>query len=187
MNKLLLSAAMVAVFGVTALAPQSASAVDGTITINGKVVAQTCTVDGNAYGTQDNVTVTLPLVLAPVLATAGATAGKTGFNLVVANCDSSLSTVQTYFSGGNIDAATGNLNNPAGGATNVQVQLLNSSSTVMPLNGANATAQQSPVVTLTTSGTTKGATLSYFAQYISKGAATAGAVNPTVQFTMIYL
>ena len=188
MNKLLLSAALVASVGVAALAPRTASAVDGTITITGKVVAQTCTVDGSAFGTPDtSVTAAMPLVLAPVLATSGAVAGKTQFQMVVANCDPSLSSVQAFFSGPNIQT-DGNLKNPtlAGNATNVEVQLLNSSSTVMNLNNATATAQNSPVVTLTGSPT-KGATLTYFAQYYSTGGSTAGNVNTTVQFTMNYL
>jgi major type 1 subunit fimbrin (pilin) len=189
MNKLLLSAALVASVGVAALAPRTASAVDGTITITGKVVAQTCTVDGSAFGTPDNsVTAAMPLVLAPVLATSGAVAGKTQFQMVVANCDPSLSSVQAFFSGPNINTVTGNLKNPvlAGNATNVEVQLLNSTSAVMTLGGATAAAQNSPVVPLTGT-TTKGATLSYFAQYYSTGGSTAGAVNTTVQFTMNYL
>jgi major type 1 subunit fimbrin (pilin) len=184
MNKTLLSAALIAGFGVAAFAPQSAkaAATDGTITITGKVVAQTCKVDGNAFGTSDAVAVSLPLVLAPVLTTSGAVAGKTSFQMAVTGCDASLSTVQAFFSGTNIDPTSGNLTN-VGTATKVQVQLLNSSSVVMPLNGATAALQQSPVVALSAGG----ATLQYFAQYISTGGSTAGTVTTSVAFTMNYL
>jgi major type 1 subunit fimbrin (pilin) len=186
MNKTLLSAALIAGFGIAALAPQNAqAAVDGTITVTGLVVAQTCTVDAQASGgNADLKTVALPLVLAPALTAVGSTAGTTAFSIVVANCDKALSTVQTSFSGGNINAGDGNLTNPAG-ATNVEVQLLNSSGTVMTLNGATPTLQNSPVVALA-GVASKGATLNYSARYYSLGGATAGAVSSTVAFTMVY-
>lgn len=190
MNKTLLSAALIAGFGIAAFAPQTArAAADGTITITGQVVAQTCTVDTNAFGTPDLKTVALPLVLAPALSTVGNVAGLTAFNIVLAGCDSSLTSAQTFFSGGNIDATTGNLSNPAG-ATGVEVQLLDNntaSPTVMLLNQGTPTAQKSSVVNLAASGGTKGATLKYSAQYVATGPVTAGAVSSTVQFTMVYL
>lgn len=188
MKKLLLSAVLATAFGAMAMAPTPAKAVDGVITVTGSVVAQTCTVDGNAFGTSDAVAVKLPLVLAPVLAGSGSVANKTGFSLVVAGCDSSLSTVQAFFSGANINTTDGNLKNAtgAGNATNVEVQLLNGNSVVMPLNGATANAQNSLLTNLTGT-TTKGATLNFFAQYFATGVATAGAVNTSVQFTMNYL
>jgi major type 1 subunit fimbrin (pilin) len=182
MNKTLLSAALIAGFGVAAFAPQAAQASDGTITVTGKVVAQTCKVDSNAFGTQDAVAVSLPLVLSPVLTTSGAVAGKTSFQMAITGCDASLATVQAFFSGTNINALTGNLVN-AGTATKVEVQLLNSSSVVMPLNAATATLQQSPIVALSAGA----ATLQYFAQYISTGGSTAGTVSTSVAFTMNYL
>lgn len=187
MKKLLLSAVLATTFGAMAMVPTPAKAVDGVITVTGSVVAQTCTVDGNAFGTSDAVSVKLPLVLAPVLSTSGNVANKTGFSLVVANCDSSLSTVQAFFSGSNINP-DGNLKNAtgAGNASNVEVQLLNANSVVMPLNNGTANGQNSLVTNLTGTST-KGATLNFFAQYYATGAATAGAVNTSVQFTMNYL
>ena len=50
---------------------------DGTITVNGQVVAQTCQVDGKAFGTADNKVVNLPNVLTTALTTSGNTAGDT--------------------------------------------------------------------------------------------------------------
>jgi len=160
------------------------AAPDGTITVNGQVLAQTCLVDGNAYGTADNKTVQLPNVLSTALATTGATAGKTGFNIAITGCDLALKNVQTYFSGGDING-NGLLNNSSAAtsvAGNVQVQLLNASGAAMDLSQANATAQNSQVVSLTNGN----ATMSYFAQYIATGAASPGAVKSTVNFTMIY-
>lgn len=157
--------------------------VDGTITITGKVVAQTCLVDGNSAGTSDLKSVTLPNVLTTQLAANGDTAGTTAFQIDVTGCDASLSSVQTYFSGGDIDSTSGNLNNSAASpAANVQVQLLNGSGTPMTLNGTNATAQGSQSVALSGGA----ATLNYSARYLATGAAGAGGVKSTVDFTMIY-
>ncbi|RAP58582.1 hypothetical protein BTJ49_03965 [Oleiagrimonas sp. MCCC 1A03011] len=156
---------------------------DGSITINGKVIAQTCQVDGNATGTADNKVVNLPDVLTTALASSGDTAGDTSFSISVTGCDSSLSSVQTYFSGGNINTGDGYLDNIAASpASNVQVQLLNASGTPMDLSGADATAQGSQQVALSGGA----ATLSYKARYYATGASSAGAVKSTVDFTLIY-
>jgi len=182
MKALLLTSAIAA----TGLFVSAAHAApDGTITVNGQVLAQTCLVDGNAYGTADNKTVQLPNVLATTLASAGATAGKTGFNIAITGCDLALKTVQTYFSGGDINSSNGHLDNSSTAAAvagNVQVQLLNASGAAMDLSQANATAQNSQVVSLSNGN----ATMSYFAQYFATGAASPGAVKSTVSFTMIY-
>lgn len=162
----------------------SHAAPDGTITVNGQVLAQTCLVDGNAYGTPDNVVVGLPNVLSTALASAGSTAGDTGINIAITNCDAALKTVQTYFSGGDINSA-GRLNNSSTAAAvagNVQVQMLNASGAVMDLSQATATGQNSQVVNLSGGA----ATMSYTARYYATGAASAGAVKSTVNFTMIY-
>ncbi len=183
-KSLLLTAAIAAtgLFASAAHADQN-SGPDGTITVNGTVVAQTCQVDGNGLGTADNKVVNLPNVLTTALATSGDTAGDTNFNLAVTGCDASLSSVQTYFSGGDINSGNGRLDNSASGAaSNVQVQLLNGSGTAMDLSGANATAQGSQVVSLSGGA----ATLSYTARYYATGASSAGAVKSTVDFTLIY-
>lgn len=192
MSKRLFSAALIAglaaafVSGSALAATANAvsnSTPDGTITITGTVVGQTCKVNGNSFGTPDAITVALPTVLTSNLAAAGTTAGQKQFSINITGCDAALSTVQTYFSGSNIDSATGNLSN-TGTAGNVQVQLLNSDSSTIDLSGADATAQNSEVANLDGSGN---ATLQYTAQYIANGgAASAGDVNTSVQFTMVY-
>lgn len=182
---LLTTALAVAGLAMAATTAQAASnpGPDGTITITGKVIAQTCTVNSNGSGTA-NATVALPSVLTTNLATTGAVAGKTPFSIVIAGCDAALTTAQAFWSGANIDASTGNLKNATGaGNSNVQVQMLNASNAVMPLNGATAAAQNSQVVNLASGG----ATLNYAAQYVAaSAAATAGAVNTSVAFTVIY-
>ncbi len=183
MKKTLLSAVMIASFGIAALASQTARAVDGTITFTGKVVANTCVFKVNGGGSSN--TVVLPVVFTTALAAAGNVAGNTAFTIAASGCDPNLASVQAYFtSAANVDTGTGNLIN-TGSAANVQVQLLNgTTSTVMPLNGANATAQNSPVGTLVGNA----ATMNYSARYIAVGgAATAGLVNTSVAYTINYL
>jgi major type 1 subunit fimbrin (pilin) len=194
MKKTILTAALLTAFGVAAIASQGAIAAtlptpvsnsgpDGTITITGTVIAQTCLVDGKAAGTSDAKTVTLADVLTSDFSAVGNVAAPTAFNIAITGCNAALSTVQAFFTGANIDTTTGNLKNTAASGSNVEVQLLNASNVAMPLNGANATAQNSQTVTLTSGA----ATLNYSAQYIATAAATsAGGVNTAVNFTLIY-
>ncbi|RDI97222.1 type 1 fimbrial protein [Dyella solisilvae] len=184
MKKLLLTAAMAAVVSVAVLAPQSAKAVDGTITFKGQVLAQTCTVDTIAYQsngtltTPDNRTINLPNVLATALNAAGSTAGQTGFQIQIAGCDPGLKSVTTTFSGSGIDVTNHVLSN-TGTSSAVEVQLLDSSQNAIPL----AATYAMPAVNLTSGA----ATLQYYAQYYSKnGSAGAGSVTSTVSFTMSY-
>ncbi|MFC5580589.1 fimbrial protein [Rhodanobacter terrae] len=176
MNKTLLSAALIAGFGIAAFAPQTARA-DGTITFTGKVVANTCSFNVNSSGSA-NGTVALPVAFTSALAASGAVTGKTPFTIVVSGCDSKLTSVQELFSGSNL-MADGNLQNTAA-TNNVEVQLLNGT-TNSPINlntGAN-----SPVGTLSGGGVT----LNYAAQYYATGVSTSGLVNTSVTYTTSYL
>ena len=128
MNKTLLSAALVATLGALAVAPAakaaaSGTAIDGTITINGQVVANTCTVTVNGGG--NTGTVALKPAPTSALATTGSTYGDMPFNIAVTGCDSSLNgkTVLPYWSGTNVNS-NGRLNS-TGTAKNVDLQLLN--------------------------------------------------------------
>ncbi len=184
MKKTLLSAVMIASFGIAALASQAARAVDGTITFTGKVVANTCQFSVN-NGPASN-TVVLPVVFTSSLTAAGNVAGTTPFTISATKCDTNLTSVQAYFtSTANIDGTTGNLKNTGGTAGNVQVQLLNGTTNVpMPLNAASATAQNSPVGSVSSGGTV---TMSYKAQYYATGTATPGPVSTSVDYTINYL
>lgn len=193
MNKLLLSTALIAAFGAAALAPQTARATtnnsvsngspDGTISITGTVIGQTCKVDGNAAGTADAVSVQMPDVLTSQLTTVGATAGEKKFSIKVTGCDTALSSVHTYFTGTNINAG-GRLSNSssAGNASGVDVQLLNSDSSVIALNLADG-SQNSQTVSLTSGDATLDYSARYYATSTSVGA---GSVNTSVAFTMVY-
>ena len=148
------------------------------------LTAPSCTLTSGSQ----TIAVPLPGVPASSLSTAGQVGGRTAFRMDVTGCPSSVSSITTYFYGGNIDTTTGNLVNK-GSATNVEVQLLNgpggSAAPLSAINlaGAQATAQNSSVFTLNGGN----ATLNYYAQYIaSGGAATAGSVSTSVTFTIAY-
>jgi major type 1 subunit fimbrin (pilin) len=181
MNKTLLSAALIAGFGIAAFAPQAAHAVDGTITINGKITSSTCTI--NSPGGASFI-VTLPTVATSALSSTGAVAGTTPFALTLTACTfATAGNVSTYFepSTANI-LADGNLKNTA--ATNgVEVRLLNSTSVPLALNGLSG-AQNASTAAVTT--TTTGAVLNYFAQYYAASTVTAGAVSAQVTYSVTY-
>jgi major type 1 subunit fimbrin (pilin) len=175
--KNVLATALIAALGFAALAPNQASAADGTINITGSVNASTCKINGaNSPAT---VNVTLPTVSTTSLSAAGTTAGRTAFALALSNCGS-LTKAQTFFEPGPTIMADGNLKN-GGSATGVEVQLLNSDFSAINLAGT-ASTQNSQQVALT-SGT---GNLNYYAQYFATAAAGAGNVTTSVQFTMLY-
>lgn len=182
MTKTLLSTAFVAALGAVAFLPsaQAATAIDGTITINGQVVAATCTVAVN--GGAANGTVTLKPAPTSALNAAAATYGDMPFTIGVTGCDSSLNgkTVTPYWSGTNING-NGRLSS-TGTATKVDLQLLNNDdSTAIALNGAEGSQGTAGVAVA--SGA---ATMTYYARYYATGAATAGTVSSTVNYTLIY-
>lgn len=164
-----------------AVSPQ-AFATDGTITFNGRVAGQTCTIAGN--GGANNFTVTLPTVPTSALAAAGNIAGRTPFNIVVTGCDPATTNVSVFFEpGATVDQATGRLvNTAASGAANVEVGLQNADLSDVSL-GTNYQSQNSQVVALADGG----ATLPYYAQYVATGgAATAGDVLTTTTYSIVY-
>lgn len=169
----------VTVVAALGLASIGAHAADGTITFTGNVTAQTCTING---GTPD-FTVALPTVTATTLGTAGATAGRTPFSISLTGCAETGGNVHTFFEQGpTVDSSTGNLVLDAGGASNVEIQLLNQADgSVIALNQADA--QQNSTAVAIASGS---ATLNYNAQYVATGAATPGAANSSVMYTMSY-
>jgi major type 1 subunit fimbrin (pilin) len=199
MQRTLFSAALAAALSLAALAPHLARAADGTITYNGAVTDTTCTVTGGgaATGTGD-VTVQLPDVSRNILGSAGLTAGKTPFSLILGGgtkCTDGktaalwIETTQTPA----LDTATGALRNQAsGGATNVQVQMINPANdqpidlsvNAMVTNGATLIAgSNQPAATIAANT----ATLNYAAQYLAvDGAATAGAVTTYLTYSMQY-
>ncbi|WP_445404802.1 fimbrial protein [Acinetobacter vivianii] len=176
MKKLVLIAAL-SVVGIA-----QAQAADGTITINGLVTDKTCDIITPAG---KDFTVALPTVSKQTLANSGDVAGRTPFQINLANC--SEGKVATYFEpGATVDFNTGRLlNQAASGAKNVDVQLLGSNNQVIPVlaagsNGAQANSQWVDVVE------GGAADLNYYAEYYATGASTAGEVTTSVQYTIIY-
>ncbi|MGO4278151.1 major type 1 subunit fimbrin (pilin) [Cupriavidus sp. OV038] len=176
MKSKLLSALII---GGTAMASQMAAAADGTITFTGNVTAQTCAINGGAT----NFVVALPTVSASSLSAAGKTAGRTPFSIALSGCTPTAGNVRTFFEAGpNTDASTGRLNLTAGGAQRVQIGLQNASDeTNINVGFANA-LQNSKSVPLASGA----ATLRYYAQYVATGAATAGAANTSVMYSIAY-
>lgn len=176
--------ALIAALSVVGIA--NAQAADGTITINGLVTDKTCDIATSSK----NLTVNLPIVSKQTLAAAGNVAGRTPFQIKLEKC--SEGKVATYFEpGATVDFNTGRLlNQDASGAKNVNVQLLGSNNQVIPVTAANlatnglAGAQSnSQWVEVAAAGS---AELNYYAEYYATGAASAGKVNTSVQYTIIY-
>ena len=178
MKKVLVSAALVAAVGAAAQAPRTASAVDGTINITGKINTSTSQINGaNSPAT---INVALPTVSTTSLNAAAAVAGRTPFSIALSGCGA-LTKATTFFEPGPTVNSDGNLANATGTATNVEVQLLNSNFSTIALNAASG-SQNVTQATLASGA----ANLTYYAQYYATAAAGAGTVATSVQFTMLY-
>lgn len=169
----------------SSIVASSAFAADGTITINGQITDTTCTI--SVDGGNTDATVTLPTVSVSSLATTGATAGATPFNISLSNCTGlSLQTASTYFEpGAYVDSQTGRLNidtTAPDAAGNVQVQLLNAERNAI-VAGASVDNGQNDIPVDITSGS---GVLNYYAQYYATDASTAGSVTTQVDYTMVY-
>jgi len=175
MKKILVSAALAAILGTAAF---SASAVDGTITINGNINASTCKING--VNSPAAIAVTLPTVSTTSLNAAAAVAGRTPFAIALTGCGS-LTKATTFFEPGPTVMADGNLKNNTGTATNVEVQLLNSNFSTIALNAASGSQNVTQATLASGAGN-----ITYYAQYFATAAAGAGTVNTSVQFTMLY-
>ena len=178
MKKTLLSAVMIASFGIAALASLSVQAASsGTINFTGKVLADTCTINVNGSTTS---TVALPTVMTAAFgSTAGTVAGATPFTIALTGCDPNTTSAKMAFSGTQVDSGTGNLKNATTGGSNVEIQLLNSSSAAI---NTSSQANAPTIAVANSSGST-----SLTAQYISTASATtAGLVTSFVGFTLTY-
>lgn len=186
MNKRsILATALGIALGAVAFIPPAAMAADGTITINGQLTAATCTIKVN--GGSNNATVTLPTMQTSDFTTSGTAAGYTAFTIALSSCQAGtgVSSVLPYFEQGpTTDLNTGYLKNATGtgNATNVEV-MLSTSNTI-----ASALQLQKPANSQggTALALTSNPSFTYYASYISTGAATAGAVNTSVQYDLSY-
>lgn len=163
---------------------QQANAMDGTVTIQGKVTAQTCTINS---GSDKGLSVELPEVSKKLLAKSGATAIPVPFAIQFSQCAAG-SKIAAYFKNGNsVDENTGRLNNTASAdaASNVQIQLLNQDLQLIPLNysavaGSSLGGQQA---SMDSDGS---AILRYALRYFSVGEATAGSVISSINYMISY-
>ena len=203
MNKTLLSAALIAGFGVAAFAPQAARAAapvtGGTIAITGTVYASTCSASASG-GSAGNGTVVLPDVNSTSLQTAGSSAGWTQFTITLANCATLTSggatpvsalptTVYPYFTSTNLDNTSGYLTNgAASNGSNVEVAISNTNQLTGALSLQNGSGNQG--VTAQALPSTAGTlTFNFYAGYaVPAGgvAATAGGVSTSLVYTLNY-
>jgi len=160
------------------VAATSANATDGVISFSGEVVAPTCVINGGS----NDLPVRLQPVNASALSRAGRIAGNTNFQLRLSACAPGISRVSTYFEPGPTISPEGRLITDAGGARNVQLQLLNNASVPMNLAGADG-SQNSQLVAISNGG----ALLQYSVNYYATGAATPGTVSSRVQYSLNYL
>jgi major type 1 subunit fimbrin (pilin) len=175
-----------AALGTIALASTVAQAADGTISFTGQVSDTTCSIDAQASGAV-NKAVSLPTVSKRTLGANGATAGTsaaTDLTFALTGCTAGTKALAHFENGPTVDQTTGYLTNQSTNspATNVEVRLLNAS--LQPINivtSANNDFTTDGVAITSGSGNMK-----YFAQYFATGAATAGEVKTSVQYTMQY-
>lgn len=179
---------LASLLALTALAPAISQAAtndlvavaNGSITVNGKIVDNTCTISSGSAGKH---TVTLPTVSTSALAKPTDVAGRTAVTISVHGCTPATGKVSLFFEqGAGTDMSNGNLKNTATPGSNVEVQLLNADLSPIALNATQAT-QHSQAIDLSNGA----ADLTYFAQYIATTAgATAGGVTANTDFTITY-
>lgn len=182
MNKKLKTTYAASALMLIAIGANVHAASTGTITFNGELTATTCDVPVNGSG--PSATVGLPTLSVADLATPGVPGGTTKFTMALSNCAGTLTTASAFFEAGpTVDLVSGRLNN-TGTAGNVQLQLLDgSSSTLAPINVGDS-AQVDDTIYRDVSGGT--ATLPYAVQYYPTAAPTAGSVVSNVVYSIQY-
>ncbi|MBW7984952.1 fimbrial protein [Enterobacillus tribolii] len=163
--------------------PMVIAATGGTITFNGKLTATTCKIDIEGQGA--DALVKLPTIGVNQLSALGETAGSTSFNMALSGCSGTLSSASAFFEagGGNVDVATGRLNN-SGSAQLVQLQLRDGSSSKNAIIKAGSQEQAMSMTYVDTSSGT--ATLPYLVEYYAQGKTTPGDVVSKVVYSIQY-
>lgn len=163
------------------LGAQQAKAISSnTITFQGEVTTETCSVaiNGNAAS---------PVILMPTVSTrdlnaAGQTNGQTSFTVGVTGCtgDPTMDTkISTVFVGNSV-SSNGNLTN-TGTAKNVEVQIVSPDKNVVDLTRGYTGSGD-----LTLKPGETSASVDYTAQYYATGAPTAGTVKAALQYAVTY-
>lgn len=172
------------------LLASAAQASDGQINFQGELVDSTCqiAIDGAA----SPATVVLPTLSTQSLASTGATAGRTQFNIELSGCTGlvTTSTAAAYFeNSATVDTTTNNLiNTLTTGAGNVQLQLLDiQSNNTIEIGRSSQVSSNTPVAIANSGGVSTGTTiLPYAVQYYALGATTPGQVASSVNFSINY-
>ena len=171
----------IAMFVSVMMASSSAMAIsDNTITFQGEVTDETCSVAINGNGATP--VILLPTVSTKELAKSGDTAGGITFDIGVTGCTGNPSTetnISTVFVGNQV-TTNGNLGN-TGSAGNVEIQLLDTKDAVI-----NLTDGYTGNGDLKLAAGASEASATYTAQYYANGLATAGTVEATLQYAVSY-
>ncbi|MGR7122250.1 type 1 fimbrial major subunit FimA [Klebsiella aerogenes] len=159
---------------------QAATVSGGTVHFTGEVVNAACAVSPNSA----DQTVKLGQVRAASLTDAGSVANQTPFNIVLADCDTTVSTSASVSFNGPATTAgdalsVSSISTNGVAATNVGIQILDQSGTVIKPN----TAVGSTAFTLQDGVNT----IPFTAQFVSTaGGATAGAADADATFNIEY-
>lgn len=182
--KMKLCAVALATISVSAMAADADLAPgQGTVTFNGKLIAETCTIASDSLDIQ----VTLPTLSIQTLKSAGITAGSKNFNVNVENCPKEITNVAAHFEAigsSGVDSATGNLTNqyPDGGtadpkAGNVEVILYDSNEKHLKLGDTGSGVKPDA---------DGKATMTYYGGYYATDVTTPGKVYAKARYTLAY-
>jgi major type 1 subunit fimbrin (pilin) len=176
---------MTGVICLSSLSACAAFAQDNAIRFVGSVSSQTCNISVND-STTASPSISLPAAKLSDLATAGNTSTPTTFKLKLTGCadpGANGQNINIRFTSNNVDAS-GNLTNTvtSDAATHVAIQLLDPDNSPINLSSGEAMAKGFKLASGATSGEAQ-----YTAQYIATGgAATAGNIESTVQYSITY-
>ncbi|HBN2018082.1 fimbrial protein [Escherichia coli] len=174
------------ILSASTLAMTSAHAVQvngGTVHFEGEVVNAACAIDAGSI----NQTVPLGQVKSSTLAATGDTSTPVGFNIQLNDCAVTTQlTAAVRFSGVQLNDGTTTYpevlalqSSAAGAATNVGVQILDSTGKPLTLNGTDFSTPKQLI-----NGTN---ILSFQARYYAVGQSTAGTANADATFQVEYL
>lgn len=175
MTKTSLAALLITALGSTA----AMAASDNTITFQGEVTDETCSIAINGNGARP--VILMPTVSSSELSQSGETAGPVTFDIGLTGCTGSATEtkISTVFVGNQV-TSNGNLGN-TGTAENVEVQILDTANKEI-----NLTSGFTGEGDLTLPADSTEASSTYTAQYFASGAATAGSVEASLQYAVSY-
>ena len=174
-RKLLVTAALIL--------PFAAQASDGTITVNGNVSNETCTIIGNGASGTSSFTVSLAKVGVSALSgTVGKMAAPIAFTIAVSGCTGTATSVNAYFEPGT-NVNTNNILTNTGTAGNVGVAIT-TTPLGTPISFSSAAGSQG--ITAATLGA-GAASQTFYAQYYALTAApTSGTYSTTFTYSLVY-